>query len=87
VASSPDDGPPDDVLEAAADASGSNWSVSSDPVEPAAPEAPPARPGAPEFDQALGAIPSGVRAKLKETLGAEFSQLRSLKPGSLRRPR
>jgi len=86
-ASSPDDGPPDDVLEASVDASGSNWSVSSDPVEPAAPEAPPARPGAPEFDQALGAIPSGVRAKLKETLGAEFSQLRSLKPGSLRRPR
>jgi len=84
-----DDGPPDDVLdvpEAAADLAES-WPEPSTAAAQVLPEAAPARPGAPEFDQALGAIPPGVRAKLKETLGAEFSQLRPLKPGALRRPR
>lgn len=80
------EGPPDEVLDASVpEPAAEAW-----PEPPAAaPAAGPAaaNPGAPEFDQALGAIPPGVRAKLKETLGAEFSQLRPIRPGSLRRPR
>lgn len=44
-------------------------------------------PGSKEFSDAVESIPDSVRAKLKDALGAEFSQLRSLPPGKLRRPR
>ncbi len=85
------DGPPDEALDTgeAFDAPPAEaWPEPSTASAPkAVPETPPARPGTPEFDQALGAIPPGVRARLKESLGAEFSQLRPLKPGALRRPR
>ena len=83
-----DDGPPDEVLDVPepAGAPAEAWPEPG-PASAPAPEAPPARPGAPEFDQALGSIPPSVRSRLKETLGAEFSQLRPLKPGALRRPR
>lgn len=84
------DGPPDDVLdtgEAFAEPAAEAWPEPSAAASPALPEAPPARPGTPEFDQALGSIPPGVRDRLKETLGAEFSHLRPLRPGALRRPR
>jgi DNA polymerase III subunit gamma/tau len=83
-----DDGPPEDVLDVPGPARETEvWPSADTAAEPALPEAPSARPGTPEFDQALGSIPPGVRARLKETLGAEFSQLRPLKPGTLRRPR
>jgi len=84
------DGPPDEVLdtaEAFPSPAAEAWPEASASSAPAVPETPPARPGTPDFDQALGAIPPGVRARLRETLGAEFSQLRPLKPGALRRPR
>ena len=45
------------------------------------------KPGSKEFSDAVESIPDSVRAKLKDALGAEFSQLRSLPPGKLRRPR
>ena len=45
------------------------------------------RPGSKDFDEALRNVPDSVRAKLKTELGAEFSQLRPLPPGKLRRPR
>jgi DNA polymerase-3 subunit gamma/tau len=85
----PEDGPPDEVLDIpeAPPGPAEAWPETAAPEAAILPEAAAARPGSADFNHALGAIPPGVRAKLKETLGAEFSQLRPLKPGSLRRPR
>ncbi len=93
-----DDGPPDEVLDAGAPAEPETepeaWPEA--PASPApaglprpaaAPPAPAVRPGHPDFERALESIPKGVRAKLKETLGAEFTSLRPPPPGGLRRPR
>ncbi len=89
-----DDGPPDEVLDAAAAAEPEAEAWPEAPAAPAgvprpaeAPSAPAVRPGHPDFERALESIPKGVRAKLKETLGAEFTSLRPPPPGGLRRPR
>ncbi len=89
-----DDGPPDEVLDASASAEPEPEAWPEAPSAPAevprpaaAPAAPSVRPGHPDFERALESIPKGVRAKLKETLGAEFTSLRPPPPGGLRRPR
>jgi hypothetical protein len=52
------------------------------------PEAlPSVRSGHEDFERALASIPPGVRKKLKETLGAEFTVLRPSPPAGLSRPR
>jgi len=43
-------------------------------------------PGDPEFQAALGALPAGLAEKLRSTLGAEFTALRPVPAGKLRRP-
>ncbi|MFM8903800.1 MAG: DNA polymerase III subunit gamma/tau [Verrucomicrobiota bacterium] len=43
-------------------------------------------PGDKEFQAAVDALPPGLREKLKETLGAEFTALRPVPTGRLRRP-
>jgi len=59
------------------------------PIEsskPAVESAKPAFPGDKDFDAAVGALPPALREKLKETLGAEFTALRSVSANKLRRP-
>ena len=43
-------------------------------------------PGDKDFQEALEALPPGLREKLKSTLGAEFTALRPVPAGKLRRP-
>jgi len=43
-------------------------------------------PGDPEFQAALAALPPGLAEKLRSTLGAEFTALRPVPAGKLRRP-
>ena len=43
-------------------------------------------PGDKDFQDALEALPPGLREKLKSTLGAEFTALRPVPAGKLRRP-
>ena len=43
-------------------------------------------PGEKDFQDALAALPPGLREKLKSTLGAEFTALRPVPAGKLRRP-
>jgi hypothetical protein len=43
-------------------------------------------PGDKEFQSAVDSLPPGLREKLKETLGAEFTSLRPVPNGRLRRP-
>ena len=43
-------------------------------------------PGDPEFQAAVKALPPGLKEKLKETIGAEFTALRPVPVGKLRRP-
>ena len=43
-------------------------------------------PGDKEFQAAVDALPPGLREKLRETLGAEFTALRPVPAGRLRRP-
>ena len=43
-------------------------------------------PGDPEFQAALAALPAGLAEKLRSTLGAEFTALRPVPAGKLRRP-
>ena len=45
-----------------------------------------AYPGEQEFKDAVEALPPGLREKLRETLGAEFTALRPVPAGKLRRP-
>ena len=81
-----DDEPPLDL--AAAEAEAVARSQLDSPVPPSlATTGEAVRPGSKDFDEALRNVPDSVRAKLKTELGAEFSQLRSLPPGKLRRPR
>ena len=43
-------------------------------------------PGDKEFQDALAALPPGLAEKLRSTLGAEFTALRPVPAGKLRRP-
>ena len=43
-------------------------------------------PGDKDFDAAVKAMPQGLKDKLKETLGAEFTSLRSVSADKLHRP-
>ncbi|MGA0133599.1 MAG: hypothetical protein ACO3ND_04495 [Opitutales bacterium] len=43
-------------------------------------------PGDKDFQSAVDALPAALREKLKETLGAEFTALRPVPAGRLRRP-
>ena len=43
-------------------------------------------PGDKDFQAAVESLPPGLREKLKETLGAEFTALRPVPAGRLRRP-
>jgi DNA polymerase-3 subunit gamma/tau len=43
-------------------------------------------PGDKEFQEAVDALPPGLRQKLKDTIGADFTALRPVPAGKLRRP-
>lgn len=43
-------------------------------------------PGDQEFVEAVKALPPGLKEKLKDTIGAEFTALRPVPVGKLRRP-
>ena len=43
-------------------------------------------PGDREFQEAVDALPPGLRQKLKDTIGADFTSLRPVPAGKLRRP-
>lgn len=43
-------------------------------------------PGDKEFQAAVDALPPGLKQKLKDTIGAEFTALRPVPVGKLRRP-
>lgn len=43
-------------------------------------------PGEKEFQEAVGNLPPGLQEKLRDTLGAEFTSLRPVPAGKLRRP-
>ena len=43
-------------------------------------------PGEKEFQEAVGNLPPGLTEKLRDTLGAEFTSLRPVPAGKLRRP-
>jgi len=43
-------------------------------------------PGDKEFQEAVAALPPGLRQKLKDTIGADFTALRPVPAGKLRRP-
>lgn len=81
-----DDEPPIDLAAAEAEAAARSQ-AESPALPPLAATGEVVRPGDSDFDAALRNVPDAVRAKLKSELGAEFSQLRPLPPGKLRRPR
>ena len=56
------------------------------PVLPVAETGKTVSPGDPDFQKAVQSLPSGLKEKLRETLGAEFTVLRPIPPGKLRRP-
>jgi len=86
VAQAADDEPPLDLAAAEAEAAArSQLESPAMPTLAAGGEVD--RAGSQAFDDALRNVPDAVRAKLKSELGAEFSQLRPLPPGQLRRPR
>ena len=43
-------------------------------------------PGEKEFVEAVNALPPGLKDKLKDTIGADFTALRPIPAGKLRRP-
>jgi hypothetical protein len=43
-------------------------------------------PGDKEFLEAVNALPPGLKDKLKDTIGADFTALRPIPAGKLRRP-
>ena len=43
-------------------------------------------PGDKEFLEAVNALPPGLKDKLKDTIGADFTSLRPIPAGKLRRP-
>ncbi len=81
-----DDEPPLDLAAAEAEAAARSQ-LESTTIPTLATGGEVARAGSEAFDEALRNVPDAVRAKLKTELGAEFSQLRPLPPGQLRRPR
>ena len=78
----------DDELSATAPPvdNGFDYNLPMEKVLPAVETAKPAFPGDKDFDAAVGALPPALREKLKETLGAEFTALRSVSANKLRRP-
>jgi DNA polymerase-3 subunit gamma/tau len=56
------------------------------PVLPVAETGKTVGPGDPDFQKAVQALPPGLKEKLRETLGAEFTVLRPIPVGKLRRP-
>jgi DNA polymerase-3 subunit gamma/tau len=78
----------DDELSATAAPvdNGFDYNLPMEKVLPAVETAKPAFPGDKDFDAAVGALPPALREKLKETLGAEFTALRSVSANKLRRP-
>jgi hypothetical protein len=53
---------------------------------PVAEEGRSAFPGDKEFHDAVKALPPGLKEKLKDTIGAEFTSLRAVPAGKLHRP-
>lgn len=43
-------------------------------------------PGDKDFEDAVGSLPAGLAEKLRVTLGAEFTALRPIPAGKLRKP-
>jgi hypothetical protein len=56
------------------------------PVLPVAETGKTVGPGDADFQKAVQALPPGLKEKLRETLGAEFTVLRPIPVGKLRRP-
>lgn len=56
------------------------------PDQPIAEVGKAAFPGEKDFQDAINALPPGLQQKLRETLGAEFTSLRPVPAGKLRRP-
>ena len=66
---------------------GFDYNLPAAPTKPSEEAAKPAFPGDKDFDAAVSALPPVLREKLKETLGAEFTALRSVSVNKLRRPK
>ena len=84
--------PPLDIEAAEAEASISDrrepfvFPESSSASQPVAEVGKTAFPGDKEFIEAVKALPPGLKEKLKDTIGAEFTALRPVPVGKLRRP-
>ncbi len=74
------------MMSAAPTDNGFAYNLPVESSKPAAESAKPAFPGDKDFDAAVSALPPALREKLKETLGAEFTALRSVSANKLRRP-
>ena len=66
--------------------SGFNFPVTGVPVRAVAETGKTAGPQDPDFQKAVQALPPGLQDKLRETLGAEFTSLKPIPAGKLRRP-
>jgi hypothetical protein len=62
------------------------FDIPAGPATRPAESAKPLFPGDKDFDAAVKAMPQGLKDKLKETLGAEFTSLRSVSVDKLHRP-
>jgi DNA polymerase-3 subunit gamma/tau len=74
------------MMSAAPTDNGFAYNLPLESSKPATESAKPAFPGDKDFDAAVSALPPALREKLKETLGAEFTALRSVSANKLRRP-
>ncbi len=84
--------PPLDIEAAEAEASQADrpeafaFPEASLPAQPVAEMGKTAFPGEKEFTEAVEALPPGLKQKLRDTIGAEFTALRPIPVGKLRRP-
>lgn len=76
----------DEAMQVSQSAHAFNFPDTSVATQPVAEIGQSAFPGEKEFQEAVGNLPPGLTEKLRDTLGAEFTSLRPVPAGKLRRP-
>ncbi len=76
----------DEAMQVSQSAHAFSFPDTSVAIQPVAEIGKSAFPGEKEFQEAVGNLPPGLKEKLRDTLGAEFTSLRPVPAGKLRRP-
>ena len=92
LADEPTDGPPplpfdeDTIIAENREAESFNFALPALPTVTVAEVGKASFPGDKEFEEAVASLPAGLAEKLRITLGAEFTALRPIPAGKLRKP-